>query len=56
MRTPNAWRWSLDSRNPDYEDPPERDPEEPNPEFEISDSNDAQGSGPMHYQPSRDGI
>lgn len=51
MSRRRSWRWSLDPRDPDYEDPPkdagEDDFAEP-PEPEYSDN------GPYHYIPPGD--
>lgn len=46
-RNPNAWRFNLDPRDPDYLEPPEEaeeDPEEP--DEPVYDHN-----GPYHYVP-----
>lgn len=52
MRRRNSWRWSLDPRDPDYEEPPEcvdDDPEPPEPNDYAAD--DPRGDGPYHYIP-----
>lgn len=48
----NAWRWSLDPRDPDYDDPPTEDDldDEPAPELESLDD-DPRCNGPHHYVP-----
>lgn len=50
MVNKNAWRWSLDPRDPDYDPPPEHDQEEPAPELEALDD-DPRSNGPYHYIP-----
>lgn len=51
----NAWRWSLDPRDPDYDDAPNADDldYEPAPELEALDD-DPRSAGPWNYQPMRD--
>ena len=48
----NAWRWGLDPRDPDYDDPPNADDldYEPAPELEALDD-DPRSNGPYHYVP-----
>ena len=48
MRDPNAWRYALDPRDPDYEEPPEE-------QYEMDlepDADDGRvNDGPYHYVP-----
>jgi hypothetical protein len=49
----NAWRWSLDPRDPDYDDPPTEE-EEPADPVDDFDDTDPRGHGPMNYCPPGD--
>lgn len=53
----NAWRWELDARDPDYDDPPTADDldYEPAPELEAPDD-DPRSAGPKHYIPMRGDV
>lgn len=51
----NAWRWSLDPRDPDYDDPPTADDldEELAPEIDALDD-DPRSAGAWNYVPPGD--
>lgn len=53
----NAWRWSLDPRDPDYDDPPIEDDfdDEPAPELESLDD-DPRCNGSWNYWPMRGDV
>ena len=57
MRNRNAWRWSLDPRDPEYDDPPSVDDldDEPDPEIEALDD-DPRSAGPWNYVPMRGDV
>jgi hypothetical protein len=57
MRHKNAWRWELDPRDPDYDDPPSADDLdcEPAPELEAMDD-DPRSAGPWNYVPMRGDV
>lgn len=46
----NTWRWELDPRDPDYDEPPAGTDDEPPPELEGL-SDDPRGAGPWNYNP-----
>lgn len=52
MRNHNAWRWELDPRDPDYDDPPSAEDldEEPPPELDDLDE-EPKYDGPRNYVP-----
>ena len=51
-RRNDSWRWSLDPRDPDYEDPPEyAEEEDQEPEETWPADDDPRGDGPYHYIP-----
>ena len=57
MRNKNAWRWELDPRDPDYDDPPsaeDMDDEPANYPEDSFDDDDPRGDGPYHYIPPGD--
>lgn len=48
----NAWRYALDPRDPDYDEPPEQDDDDfEEPEDTCYADDDPRGDGPYHYQP-----
>ena len=57
MRNRNAWRWELDPRDPDYDDPPSADDldEEPLPELDDV-YGEPRYEGPRNYIPMRDDV
>ena len=50
---PNAWRYQLDPRDPDYLEPPEHDQEEPEEPGADYDDIDPRNHGPKNYIPAR---
>lgn len=57
MRNKNAWRWELDPRDPDYDDPPDADllDYEQEPDLEDLDD-DPRCDGPKNYVPMRGDV
>ncbi len=50
MRNPNAWRWELDPRDPDYDEPPDAQEVDEEPPLELDDVYDY--DGPKNYIPA----
>lgn len=53
---PNAWRYLLDPRDPDYLEPPEHEEEEPEAPADDYDDSDPRNHGPRHYSPMRTDV
>lgn len=52
-RNPNAWRWSLDPRDPEYDPPPDpaEDMDEPDEPEDDWQDDDPRLDGPRNYIP-----